>query len=491
VLRIEDLVVALIDRVPPGAEWAQRPLGRVVIDSREVEPGDCFVALRGEHQDGHEFLSDALSRGAHVLVAERERVAGLEGCWLLDVRDVPPPLEPPDPAQPLCVLVEDSLEALQEWAAYWRRRHQVRVVGVTGSVGKTTTKEMIYSVLSRHFQTLKSEGNYNNEIGLPLTLLQLTPHHERMVVEMGMYALGEIAQLAHIAQPIVGVVTNVGPTHLERLGTLERIAQAKRELVVALPPQGTAILNGDDERVVAMADYTSARVLYYGLHPECDVWADDITSQGLEGVRFRLHYGGEVLHVRTPLLGRHSVHTALAAAVVGLVEGESWEEIVAGLQEISEQLRLVALPGPHGSTLLDDTYNASPTSTIAALNLLEELPGRKIAVLGDMLELGTYEEEGHRKVGRRALEVVDVLVTVGRLGRIIGEEALVCGMDKEQVLMVEDNRAAIAHLKRLITTGDVILVKGSRGMAMEEIVNALAGAPQSGVSNAAGEDRSA
>lgn len=195
-------------------------------------------------------------------------------------------------------------------------------------------------------------------------------------------------------------------------------------------------------------------------------------------MRFRLHYGDEVLHVRTPLLGRHSVHTALAAAAVGIVEDQSWEEIVTGLQEISAQLRLVALSGPHGSILLDDTYNASPTSTIAALNLLAELPGRRIAVLGDMLELGDLEVEGHRKVGRRALEVLDLLITVGDLGHIIGQEALVCGMDEARVLMVDDNCAAITHLRQLITGDDVILVKGSRGMTMEEIVNALAEGPR-------------
>jgi len=479
VLCIADLLAGLTGQTPPDTEWARKPLGPAVIDSREVRPGACFVALRGEDRDGHEFLAEALSRGASAIIAERERATGVEGCWLVDVCHPPSPLAPRDPAQPLCLLVEDSLTSLQKWAAYWRRQHQVRVVGVTGSVGKTTTKEMIHSVLSRRFRTLKSEGNYNSEIGLPLTLLQLTEHHERVVVEMGMYALGEIAQLAHIAQPVIGVVTNVGPTHLGRLGTLERIAQAKRELVEALPPEGIAILNGDDERVMAMANYTRAQVLCYGLRPECEVWADGIVSQGLEGVRFRLHHRGEVLHVRTPLLGHHSVHTALAAATVGLVEGDSWEEIVTGLQGISVHLRLVALVGPHRSTLLDDTYNASPASTIAALNLLEELPGRKIAVLGDMLDLGDFEEEGHRKVGRRALEVVDLLITVGRLGHIIGQEALACGMDEAQVLMVGDNRAAIAHLRKLIEGDDVILVKGSRGMAMEEIVNALVQGPES------------
>lgn len=477
-LRIADLLTGLTGQMPPDIEWARKPLGPVVIDSREVSPGSCFVALQGEHRDGHEFLAEAVSRGASAIITERSQVARLSGCWVVDARHLPSPLAPSDPTRPLCLLVEDSLQALQRWAGYWRRQHRVRVVGVTGSVGKTTTKEMIYSVLSRQFRTLKSEGNYNSEIGLPLTLLQLTPDHERVVVEMGMYALGEIAQLAHIAQPMIGVVTNVGPTHLERLGTLERIAQAKRELVEALPPTGVAILNADDERVVAMASHTQARVLCYGLRPECEVWADGIISQGLGGMRFCLHHRGEVLHVRTPLLGRHSVHAALAAATVGLVEGESWEEIVAGLKQISAHLRLVALPGPYGSTLLDDTYNASPASTIAALNLLGELPGRRIAVLGDMLELGDFEDEGHRKVGRRALEVVDLLITVGPLGRIMGQEALACGMDEDRVLTVEDNRAAIAHLRELIEGGEVILVKGSRGSAMEEIVNALAQGPE-------------
>ena len=478
-LRIADLLTGVTGRMPPDTEWARKPLGPVVIDSREARPGACFVALRGEHRDGHEFLAEVVSRGVSAIIAQRGQVTRLSDCWLVDAHHLPSPLAPSDPTRPLCLLVEDSLEALQRWAAYWRRQHQVRVVGVTGSIGKTTTKEMIGSVLSRQFRTLKSEGNYNNEIGLPLTLLRLTPQHERVVVEMGMYALGEITRLAQIAQPVIGVVTNVGPTHLERLGTLERIAQAKRELVEALPPEGIAILNGDDERVMAMASHTRARVLCYGLRTECEVWADGIISQGLGGVHFRLHHRGEVLHVETPLLGRHSVHTALAAAAVGLVEGESWEDIVAGLEQIPVQLRLVALPGPDSSTILDDTYNASPASTIAALNVLGELPGRRIAVLGDMLELGDFEEEGHRKVGREALEVVDMLVTVGRLGRITGREALAWGMGEAQVLMLEDNQAAIAHLRKLIKRDDVILVKGSRGMAMEEIVNALAKSPES------------
>jgi len=358
-------------------------------------------------------------------------------------------------------------------AAYHRRRFDVRVVGVTGSIGKTTTKETIYSVLSKSFPTLKSAENLNNEIGLPLALLGLEESHTRVVLEMGMYALGEIAQLADIALPQVGVVTNVSYSHLERLGSLERIAQAKAELILALPPDGTAILNGDDPWVRAMGSMSKAPVLYYGLSPDCHLQASHIESRGLEGMRFRMHYDHETLHVKIPLLGRHSVHTALAAAAVGLTEGQPWGRIVAGLRDIAMQLRLIATPGVKGSTIIDDSYNSSPTSTLAALNLLAELKGRKIAVLGSMLELGSYEEEGHRKVGRRVAEAADKLVAVGTLGAIIGREAVAIGMDEDNVFFAEDNQQAVQFLQDIVASGDLILVKGSRGMQMEEIVALL------------------
>jgi UDP-N-acetylmuramoyl-tripeptide--D-alanyl-D-alanine ligase len=375
----------------------------------------------------------------------------------------------------LVIKAADSLMALQQVAAFWRRKHDVRVIGITGSVGKTTTKELAAAVLARRYETLKSEASYNNEIGLPLTLMHLTDEHERVVLEMGMYDVGEISDLARIAQPQVGVVTIIGPVHLERAGTIERIVQAKTELVKALPPDpdGVAILNYDDERVRGMAEATRGRVFYYGLSPEADLWADEIEGLGLDGIRFQLHYGDEEMFVKIPLLGRHSVHTALRAAAVGLVEGLNWQEIIEGLRGPSSQLRLVAVPGPKGSTILDDTYNASPASTIAALNLLGELEGRKIAVLGDMLELGDYEEEGHQKVGMRVLEVADVLIALGSRGRIIGETALRWGMSSDQVYILEENAEAIALLEKIVTSDDVILVKGSRAMKMEDIISKL------------------
>jgi UDP-N-acetylmuramoyl-tripeptide--D-alanyl-D-alanine ligase len=318
---------------------------------------------------------------------------------------------------------------------------------------------------------LKSEGNLNNEIGLPLTLLQVESAHERAVLEMGMYALGEIRTLAEIARPRIGIVTNVGPTHLERLGTIEHIAVAKSELVQALPSDGWAILNGDDPRVRAMRGQTRAAVQFYGLDAANDVWADEIESLGLEGISFALHRGKESLHVRVPLLGRHSVHTSLAAVCVGLVENLSWDEILHGLQDVAAQLRLVSVPGVRDTTLLDDSYNASPSSTLAALNLLGDLPGRRVAILGDMLELGALEAEGHRVVGYRAAEITDVVIAVGTRGRMIAQAAREVG--RAQVIETADNAAAIAAAERVLQPGDFVLVKGSRGMRMEEIVAAL------------------
>jgi UDP-N-acetylmuramoyl-tripeptide--D-alanyl-D-alanine ligase len=291
---------------------------------------------------------------------------------------------------------------------------------------------------------------------------------------MGMYDLGEIYSLCQLAHPNVGLVTNVGPTHLERLGSIERIAQAKRELVEALPANGIAILNADDPRVLSMAQHTQAEVFTYGLSEQATLRAEEISSHGLNGIQFVLHYQGEALHVKVPLLGRHSVHTALAATAIGLSQGLHWDEIVPGLQDAKAQVRLIAVPGPNNSLILDDTYNANADSSIAALNLLQELEAqRKIAVLGDMAELGTFEEEGHRKVGRRAAEVIDLLVTVGPKSKLIAEEAIAAGLQADHGICLTDTQSALTYLKTIIQTGDTVLIKGSRSLAMESIVSSL------------------
>lgn len=468
-LTLADVIEGLIGR--RLLEPAQ-PIRRVVIDSREAGPGDLFMAFAGENTDGHQYVAEAFKRGAVAALVERDVPSEAvkydlrSGSTLPSFRSI---------SLPVVLRVDGTLTALQELAKWWRSRFKdLRVIGITGSVGKSSTKELIAAVLQQQFTLLKSEGNLNNEIGLPLTLLQLDAKHQRAVLEMGTYGRGEITRLCELARPVVGVVTLVGPVHLERMGSLEAIAEAKSELPQALPPNGVAILNYDDERVRAMAAKTRAHVLTYGLDPAADLWADEIVSEGLEGIHFTLHYRPEAWHVHVPLLGRHSVHTALRAAAVGLAERMAWDRILEGLQDRHAALRLVAVPGPNGSTLLDDTYNASPASVIAALNLLSELSGRKIAVLGDMLELGDYEDEGHRLVGLRALDVADVLVTVGALGRLIAIEAIQNGLPRDRVQMCETNEAAIAYLDRTIRPDDMILVKGSRGLHMEDIVSAFA-----------------
>ncbi len=469
-LRVTDVIEGLTGQ--PLA--APQPITSVVIDSRQAEPGSLFVALPGTRTDGHQFVAAAFQQGARGAIIQKP--LDIDGVTVIKAGE---PFSGHLSVGPLCVLVEDTLRGLQQLAAFWRNKFDPHVIGITGSVGKSTTKELTSTVLSTRFKVLKNEGNLNNEIGLPLTLLNLEADHDRVVLEMGMYALGEIALLADIARPHVGVVTNVGPTHLERLGTIQRIAQAKTELVQALPDEaagGIAILNYDDPLVMPMAQETEARVLTYGLSSEADLWASNVESVGLEGIRLTLNYQEEEIHVKVPLLGRHSVHTALRAALVGLIEGLAWEEIISGLQTLpnTEQLRLVAMPGPNRSILLDDTYNASPASTLAALNLLDDLPAaKKIAVLGDMLELGSYAEEGHRKVGCRAADILDQLIVIGSLARFIAEEAQACGLDPSMIFELPDNQAAINYLEKMLGPDDVVLIKGSNAQHLDDIVSAL------------------
>lgn len=465
----------VLEMLTDQAGWPEsRMINSVVIDSRLVQPGDLFVAFKGDKTDGHDHVIDAFNNGAAAALVERPVLADLTS---VDLRSTP--IDESINIQsdePVCIVVNDTLEALQKLGRRWREKFpQVRVIGITGSVGKTTTKELTYAVLCQQFETLKSVGNYNNEIGLPLTLLQLRPDHERVILEMGMYTTGEISLLCELARPHIGVITIVGSVHMEWLGSIEAIASAKQELVEMLPPapEGIAILNKDDRLVMAMADHTDARIVTYGLDSSADLWADNIVSMGLDGIRFSIHYGPESLSVQVPLLGRHSVHTALRAAAVGLVEGMKWEAIVAGLQDLTSQLRLVAVPGPRDSIILDDTYNSSPESAVAALNLLGDLNGRRIAVLGDMLELGPVEEASHRLIGRRVRDVAQILIVVGQLGRLIGEEAKHAGMAPDNVYLLDTNEEAVDTLNQVIQQRDVILVKGSHGAHLDIIVAEL------------------
>ncbi|MBI5943201.1 MAG: UDP-N-acetylmuramoyl-tripeptide--D-alanyl-D-alanine ligase [Chloroflexi bacterium] len=441
-----------------------------VIDSRLVIPGSLFVAIPGEKMDGHDFVAEAFNRGASFALIQKEMPASLR---TLDLRDGQLADSTFDFEPPLCLRVDNSIAALQQIARFWRRKLDLRVVGVTGSVGKSTTKEMIAEVLGTRYRTLKSPGNLNNEIGLPLTILKLGKGYQRAVLEMGFYVPGEIQFLCDIALPQIGVVTNVGTVHAERAGSQEAIARGKSELIQALPADGVAILNFDDPWVRKMEEKARARVFFYGLSPEADLWADQIQGLGLDGIRFRLHYKGETIHARVPMIGRHSVHTALRAAAVGLNDGLTWQEIFEGFAQGLAQLRLVAVRTKSGALILDDTYNASPESMLAALNLLDEMDGRKLAVLGDMLELGPYEKQGHEMVGLRAAQVARTLLTLGPRARMIADAARRAGMKSSSIFEFEEAEPIVDWLNKNLTANDAVLIKGSHGLRMDRITAAL------------------
>ncbi|HKZ43489.1 MAG TPA: UDP-N-acetylmuramoyl-tripeptide--D-alanyl-D-alanine ligase [Anaerolineales bacterium] len=467
-LTLTDLVEALTDT---QLDLPAQVITDAVVDSRQVIPGCLFIAIPGKKVDGHDFIESAFQQGASFALIEHEVDSKY---YQVDLRQPPVDLVL-NSDSPICLRVKNSLEALQEIARFWRSKLDIRVIGITGSVGKSTSKELIAEVLSERYRTLRSPGNLNNEIGLPLTILKLGSGYERAVLEMGFYVPGEIKFLCDIAKPQVGIVTNIGTVHAERAGSIDVIAAGKSELVQELPPspEGIAILNYDDPLVRSMADITSARVFYYGLDPKADLWADQIQSLGLDGIQFCFHYEGESLYVKIPMIGQHSVHTALRAAAVGLVEGLSWPEIIQGFLSGHAQIRLVAVRSRKGALIIDDTYNASPESTIAALNLLADLNGRKLAVLGDMLELGQYEKQGHGLVGVRAAEVADELITVGERAHEIAKSASLAGFNNDRIHEFNANHEVIDFLDDFLQPDDSVLIKGSHGMHMEEIVAAL------------------
>jgi len=430
------------------------------VDSRRVTPGSCYVALEGERTDGHLFVAEALRAGALAALVSR-------------------PVEVPPDVDAAIVRVADPLRALGELAAWWRARHAVRVVGITGSTGKTIAKEITADALSRTLTTLRNEGNLNSETGLPMTLLRLDGSHEAAVLEMSMYTVGEIAWLAEIARPEVGVVLAVHPAHLERAGSIERIALAKSELPAALPPDGLAVLNADDPAVDAMRHVTAAPVRTFGLGSGADVRAEEIVSRGLAGTEFTLIAAWGTRRVRSGMPGRHLVPHALAAAAVAERFEVPLDDVEAALAAGSHAAhRMHVVEAASGATLVDDTYNASPVSVGAALDFLEETPAaagrRRIAVLGDMLELGPDEERLHREVGVRAAAVADAIVAVGPRGRWMADAARSAGHSR--VSMAEDADEAAAMLERDVAPGpgDIVLLKASRGIGLDRAVELLA-----------------
>jgi UDP-N-acetylmuramoyl-tripeptide--D-alanyl-D-alanine ligase len=466
-----DYTLAKVARAVQGelaAGSADAQVASVAIDSRAVGAGALFFALPGERVDGHEFVAQAAAAGASGAVVSKAYPLDFYGGL---------------PEEFALIRVDDPARARARLAGWHRRLMKASIVGVTGSAGKTTTKDMIAAVLREGFSVLATEGNMNNEIGLPLTLLRLEPEHDVAVLEMAMRAPGEITALAETARPDAGVITNVGFAHIGLLGSQDGIADAKAELISALPAHGFAVLNGDDPRVRAMERFAPGRSMLYGLSPECLIRAVDVALSE-DDTSFALTLDGQVLpdvRFTIPVPGRHNVMNALAALAVGWRLGIEPGAMARGLASFRPSaMRMHFVQAPGGFTVIDDTYNANPASVRCAIDAALQHAGQRrvIAVLGDMLELGDGGAADHAELGEYAISAgVSGLVTVGPLAALAASSAVLGGLDPHRCRACDDNASAARAATEMADAGDVILVKGSRGMRMEQIVSALAKAP--------------
>lgn len=427
-------------------------------DSRTIVPGQLFVPLRGERFDGHAFLAELAGRGVTASLAERGWLAG----------NVPP-------EGINLVAVNDTLRALGDLAAEFRRRYDIPLAGITGSNGKTTTKEMLATILEQVSPGLKTSGNLNNLIGLPRMLFRLDGSHGWAVLEMGMSEPGEIDRLAEIAAPQVGVVLNAFAAHLESMGNVENVARAKGELLLRLAPGGCAVVNADDPLVSALPVPPGVRRISFGLGDGAQVRATGITARGTEGQEFLLSTGDETVPVFLAAFGRHNVYNALAAAAAAHALGIPAGVIASGLEAFRPYERRFSIEDAGGVLLIDDSYNANPASTGAALATLGEIKGERKAfvALGDMLELGGDEAELHRLAGIQAARVADRLYLYGNLTAHTAAGALTAGMAADCVICGMDHGEIAADIVRRVAPGDLVLVKGSRGMKMDRVADAV------------------
>ena len=448
--QLGQLVAAVKGEFSGGAPGIE--ITGVCTDSRVVKPGDVFFALVAE-RDGHEFVEEAIRGGAAAVVVSSAVKA-----------DVP------------VVMVPDTLVALGDFAREYRAVHSIPVVAVTGSVGKTTTKEMIAAVLAGKYNVLKNDMNFNNEIGLPLTLFGLDQSHTAAVLEMAMRGPGEIRRLADIARPRIGVITNVGMSHIELLESRDAIATAKSELLDELPTDGLAVINADDDYCEFMKARRYGRTVLFGMGEAADIRATTLKvgRDGTPSATVTTVRGTVDLHLSA--VGAHNMDNAMAALAVGLEMGVTLEDAKSALEKVcSPSMRCEVTQSQAGYTVIDDAYNANPASMSSAIRTLVAMDGRmKIAVLGDMLELGEYARDAHVALAKQvAEENLDRLVTVGSLGRVIAEAAVDAGMDYDRVMTCDTSSEVAAELKPELGAGDIVLVKGSRGMKMEIVVEGL------------------
>lgn len=432
-------------------EKKNQEVSSIFTDSRKAEEGGLFVPIKGARADAHDFIEDVMEKGTLVTLSEKE------------LGEKPYPY----------ILVKSSLQAVKDIAEYYLEQLAIPVVGITGSVGKTSTKEMIAAVLSQKYCTLKTQGNFNNELGLPLTVFRLRDEHEMAVLEMGISDFGEMHRLAKIARPDTCVITNIGLCHLEFLKSRDGILKAKTEIFDFLKPEGHVILNGDDDKLVTVDEVKGIKPVFFGIENHSGIWADAIKPEGLKGISCCIHTEKGSFSVLIPIPGHHMVYNALAGTAVGLTYGLSLEEIKAGiesLQPVSGRFHIIET-GKY--TVVDDCYNANPVSMKASLDVLTDAMGRKVAILGDMGELGENEVEMHREVGvYAASRNLDLLLCVGELSQYMAEAARHAAPAKI-ILHFATKEEMLKELPKLLQEGDTVLVKASHFMGFEDVVKEL------------------
>lgn len=429
----------------------------VSTDSRNIKSGDIFIPIVGEKFDGHGFIKSSL---------EEEAAASLTS-------------KPMDPINGKALIrVEDTLKALGDIAAFYRSKFNIPVVGITGSVGKTSTKDMVSAALSRKFNVLKTQGNFNNQIGLPLTIFNLDSFHQAAVLEMGMSGFGEISSLTAIARPDIAVITNIGLSHIEKLGSRQNILKAKMEIFEGLKSGGLVVLNGDDKLLYGLKDLLKFRTVYYGMEDGLTYQACNVKSMGEQGTSFEITYKNNDYKVNVPVPGIHNIYNALAAIAVGIEMNMPMESIIEGISEFTPSKMRLNIISHKGIKVINDAYNASPQSMEAAIEVLKDIgdSGRTFAVLGDMLEMGEWAYKAHTDVGKYAVSKgVDYIITVGENAKSIASGAIDSGAARDSVFSFDNNSEVSSFLKSIVKEGDIILVKGSRGMKMEDIVDSLTG----------------
>ena len=452
---LDQLVAAGGGRVVHGDATSTAVFSGGSNDSRTIAPGEVFFALT-DLRDGHDFVAAAFANGAAAAVVERIPDGIPDDALLVQVARVP--------------------HALRRLAEAVRAVHPIPAVGITGSMGKTTTKDVLAAVLGARYRVLRTAASYNNEIGVPLTLLRLEPSHEVAVIELGFYVPGEIADLCTLVRPRIGIITAIPdrPPHFSRTPSVAAIAEGKAELIAALPSAadgGIALLNADDPRVRGLAGRTSARVVLFGESADAAMRATDVRSEGLSGTTFRASYEGVSVTARLPLPGRHLLTSALAALGAAVELGVPLDEAAVALETVEQPAHRMQIRRANGLTVIDDSYNASEAAVHAALALLREVPGRRIAVLGDMLELGTLSAQAHESVGQDVAVSADVLIAVGELAAMIADTATTAGL--AEVHRATDAADALVRIRQLLAPGDVVLVKGSRALALDRLADAL------------------